>query len=206
MQDALSCGSWYFDCACTMPRLYFSSSLLALFLHSSGSLPALAIHGSFHWVRHEVARTVVCYGYIVNRPALPSAASIGTGATGNGRVGSCRDNVPRPQRGGAAREVGSVAASVKAVGVLAGMTRPTDVNCRKYRQTSTSPRCCQARTQMAHSQVVGLQYARQRPHASRPLPVSAWQRNRNRFWPDFSEVERSRAGMQAKLFNVRSWQ
>ena len=38
----------------------------------------------FHWVRHEVARTVVCYGYIVNKPAVPSAESIGTGVTGNG--------------------------------------------------------------------------------------------------------------------------
>ena len=45
-------------------------------------------------MRHEVARTVVCYGHIVNKPAVPSAESIGNGATGNGRVGSCRDNVP----------------------------------------------------------------------------------------------------------------
>ena len=29
-------------------------------------------------MRHEVARTVVCYGYIVNKPAVPSAESIGT--------------------------------------------------------------------------------------------------------------------------------
>ena len=45
-------------------------------------------------MRHEVARTVVCYGHIVNKPAVPSAESIGASMTGNGRVGSCRDNAP----------------------------------------------------------------------------------------------------------------
>ena len=38
-------------------------------------------------MRHEVARTGVCYGYIINKPAVPPAASIGTGVTGKGRVG-----------------------------------------------------------------------------------------------------------------------
>ena len=85
-------------------------------------------------MRHEVARTVVCYGYIVNKPAVPSAESIGTGVIGNGRVGSCRDNVPPPSRGENNREVVCVAASVKAVGGLGWMTRPTQVNCRKHRQ------------------------------------------------------------------------
>ena len=85
-------------------------------------------------MRHEVARTVVCYGYIVNEPAVPSAESIGTGVTGNGRVGSCRDNVPHPRGCGNGREVVSVTASVKAVGGLGWMTRPTHVNCRKHRQ------------------------------------------------------------------------
>jgi hypothetical protein len=79
-------------------------------------------------------RTVVCYGYIVNKPAAPSAESIGTGVTGNGRVGSCRDNVPLPFGCGNGREVVSVAASVKAVGGLDWMTRPTQANCRKHRQ------------------------------------------------------------------------
>src|SRR5271166_4597064 len=86
-------------------------------------------------MRHEVARTVVCYGHIVSKPAVPSAESIGTGATGNGRVGSCRDNAPHPSGCGNDREVVSVTASVKAVGGLDGMTRPTQVNCRKHRQT-----------------------------------------------------------------------
>ena len=27
----------------------------------------------FCWARHEVARTIVCYGYIINKPAVPSA-------------------------------------------------------------------------------------------------------------------------------------
>ena len=85
-------------------------------------------------MRHEVARTVVCYGYIVNKPAVPSAESIGTGVTGNGRVGSCRYNVPPPSRDGNDRKVVSVTASVKAVGGLDWMTRPTQVNCRKHRQ------------------------------------------------------------------------
>ena len=85
-------------------------------------------------MRHEVARTVVCYGYVVNKPVVPSAESIGTGVTGNGRVGSCRDNVPLPSGSGNDREVVSVTASVKAVGELDGMTRPTQVNCRKHRQ------------------------------------------------------------------------
>jgi hypothetical protein len=110
-------------------------------------------------MRHEVARTVVCYGYIVNKPAVPSAASIGTGVTGNGRVGSCQDNVPPPARCGNNREVISVAASVKAVGGLDGMTRPIYVNCRKHRQASTSQRRCQAPTKTVRSQVAGLQYA-----------------------------------------------
>ena len=85
-------------------------------------------------MRHEVARTVVCYGYIVNKPAVPSAESIGTGVTGNGRVGSCRDNVPHSSECGNGREVVSVAASVKAVGGLDWVTRPTQVNRRKHRQ------------------------------------------------------------------------
>ena len=97
-------------------------------------------------MRHEVARTVVCYGYIVNKPAVPSAASIGTGVAGNGRVGSCRDNVPLPSRCADDREGIFVAASVKAVGGLDGRTRPTQVNCRKHRQTLTSQRRCQAPT------------------------------------------------------------
>jgi len=37
--------------------------------------------------------TTVCYGFFVSKPAVPSAESIGTGATGNGRGGNCRDNV-----------------------------------------------------------------------------------------------------------------
>jgi hypothetical protein len=86
-------------------------------------------------MRHEVARKVVFYGYIVNKPAVPSAESIGTGVTGNGRVGSCRDNVPHPGGCGRDREVLSVTASVKAVGGLGGMARPTHVNRRKRRQT-----------------------------------------------------------------------
>src|SRR5665213_974365 len=49
-------------------------------------------------MRHEVARTVVCYGYIVNKPAVPSAESIGTGVTGNGRVGSRWNKVQTLQR------------------------------------------------------------------------------------------------------------
>jgi len=118
-------------------------------------------------VRHEVARTVVCYGYIVNKPAVPSAESIGTGVTGNGRVGSCRDNVPPPSGCGSDREVISVTASVKAVGGLDGMTRPTHVNCRKHRQASTSQRRCQAPTKMVCSQVAGLQYASTRTHDCR---------------------------------------
>ncbi len=85
-------------------------------------------------MRHEVARTVVCYGYIVNKPAVPSAESIGTGVTGNGRVGSCRDNVPLPSGCGNDREVVSATASVKAVGGLDWMTCPTQVNRRKHRQ------------------------------------------------------------------------
>jgi hypothetical protein len=69
-------------------------------------------------VRHEVARTVVCYGYFINKPAVPSVESIGTGATGNGQVGSCRDNVPHPSGCGNGREDISAAASVKVVGGL----------------------------------------------------------------------------------------
>ena len=86
-------------------------------------------------MRHEVARTVVCYGHIINKPAVPSAASIGTGVAGNGRVRSCPDKAPHPTGCGNDCEVVSVTASVKAVGGLDGMTRPTDVNCRKHRQT-----------------------------------------------------------------------
>ena len=85
-------------------------------------------------MRHEVARTVVCYGYIVNEPAVPSAESIGTGVTGNGWVGSCRDNVPPLIEAGNVREDVFLTASVKAVGGLGCMTRPTHVNCRKHRQ------------------------------------------------------------------------
>ena len=85
-------------------------------------------------MRHEVARTVVCYGHIVNKPAVPSAESIGTGVTGNGRVGSCRDNVPPLIEAGNVREDVLLTASVKAVGGLDWMTRPTHVNCRKHRQ------------------------------------------------------------------------
>jgi hypothetical protein len=70
----------------------------------------------------------------MNKPAVPSAESIGTGGTGNGRVGSCRDNVPHLLGCGNDREVVSVTASVKAVGGLDWMTRPTHVNCRKHRQ------------------------------------------------------------------------
>ena len=68
---------------------------------------SLPVYWHFHWMRHEVARTVVCYGYVVNKPAVPSAESIGTGVTGNGRVGSCRDNVPPPSGCGIDREVSS---------------------------------------------------------------------------------------------------
>jgi hypothetical protein len=85
-------------------------------------------------MRHEVARTVVCYGYIVNKPAVPSAESIGTGATGNGWVGSRRDNVPPLIEAGNIREDVFLTASVKAVGGLGWMTCPTHVNCRKHRQ------------------------------------------------------------------------
>lgn len=56
----------------------------------------------------------------VNKPAVPSAASIGTGATGNGRVGSCRDNEPPPSGCARGREARCVTASVKAVGGLDG--------------------------------------------------------------------------------------
>ena len=110
-------------------------------------------------MRHEVARTVVCYGYIINKPAVPSAESIGTGATGNGQVGSCRDNVPHPSGCGNGREDISATASVKVVGGLDGMICPTYVNCRKHRQASTSQRRCQAPTKMVCRQVAGLQYA-----------------------------------------------
>jgi hypothetical protein len=78
-------------------------------------------------MRHEVARTVVCYGYIINEPAVPSAESIGTSATGNGRVGSCQDNAPHPIGCGNDCEVVSVTASVKAVGGLDWMTRPSSL-------------------------------------------------------------------------------
>ena len=91
-------------------------------------------------MRHEVARTVVCYGYIINEPAVPSAESIGTSATGNGRVGSCQDNAPHPIGCANDCEVVSVTASVKAVGGLDWMTRPTQVNCRKHRQMLNEPK------------------------------------------------------------------
>jgi hypothetical protein len=39
------------------------------------------------------------------------------------------------------------------------VTRPTQVNCRKHRQASTSQRRCQAPTKTVRSQVAGLQYA-----------------------------------------------
>jgi len=65
-------------------------------------------------MRHEAARTIVCHGYFVNKPAVPSAGSIGTSVTGNGRVGSCRDNVPPPLVR-SDREEASEAASVRAV-------------------------------------------------------------------------------------------
>ena len=94
-------------------------------------------------MRHEVARTVVWYGHILNKPAVPSAASIGTSATGNGRVGSCRDNVSPSARCGNNREVVSVTASVKAVRELDGMTRPTELGPLRSRRNSkprTAPR------------------------------------------------------------------
>jgi hypothetical protein len=71
-----------------------------MFAHNSSvivtypNLFNLIIYWQIYWMRHEVARMVVCYGYIVNKPAVPSAESIGTGVAGNGWVGSCRDNVP----------------------------------------------------------------------------------------------------------------
>ena len=60
-------------------------------------------------------------------------SSLGTGATGNGRVGSCRDNAP-PLRQGNLREESSKTASVNAVGGPDGRTRPTQVNCHTHRQ------------------------------------------------------------------------
>ena len=67
--------------------------LLYLLTNARGGARAMVVEIDMG-VRHEVAPTVVCYGHIVNKPAVPSAESIGTGVTGNGRVGSCRDNVP----------------------------------------------------------------------------------------------------------------
>ena len=51
----------------------------------------------------------------------------------------------------------SVTASIKAVGGLDRMTCPTQVNCRKHRQSLTSQRCCEAPTKMVRSQVAGFQ-------------------------------------------------
>ena len=75
-----TCGSSTRQYACTTKQVLTKYSPIT---HS------LLGYWHFHWLRHEVARTVVCYGHIVNKPAVPSAESIGTGATGNGRVGSC---------------------------------------------------------------------------------------------------------------------
>ena len=57
------------------------------------------------------------------------------------------------------REVVPVAASVKAVGGLDWMTRPTQVNCCKHRQTWRAKDAVQAPTKMVRSQAVRLQYA-----------------------------------------------
>ena len=57
------------------------------------------------------------------------------------------------------REVVLVAASVKAVGGLDLMTRPTQVNSCKASSNVGSQRRCQALTKMVRSQAVRLQYA-----------------------------------------------
>jgi hypothetical protein len=106
----------------------------------------------FCWMRHEVARTVVCYGHIVNKPAVPSAESIGTGVTGNGRVGSCRDNVPHPSGCGNDCEIVSVTAIVKAVGGLDWMTRPNPDELPQASSNVSSQRRGQGPTKMVRSQ------------------------------------------------------
>lgn len=37
-----------------------------------------------------------CYGYVRNKPSVPSAAYIGSAVAGNGRVVSCRDEARQP--------------------------------------------------------------------------------------------------------------
>ena len=61
--------------------------------------------------------------------------SIGTGVAGNGWVRSCRNNVPRLQGRRGDREETSKTASIKAVRGLDRMASPTQVNCRKHRQS-----------------------------------------------------------------------
>jgi hypothetical protein len=53
-----------------------------------------SVTGTFTGRDMRLLEQMFCYGYIVNKPAVPSAESIGTGVAGNGRVRSCRDNAP----------------------------------------------------------------------------------------------------------------
>lgn len=76
-------------------------------------------------MRHEAARTIVCHGYFVNKPAVPSAGSIGTSVTGNGRVGSCRDNVPPPLGGSARRPRGGLGTGKTPIVNIAGFEHRT---------------------------------------------------------------------------------
>ena len=70
--------------------------------------------------------------------------SSGTGATGNGRVRSCRDNIAGVHSPRRIREMKASAASTKAAGQLDWRASPTQVNWVTHRDQQQCQRCCQA--------------------------------------------------------------
>ncbi len=70
--------------------------------------------------------------------------SSGTGATGNGRVRSCRDNIAGVHSPRRIREMKASAANTKAAGQLDWRASPTQVNWVTHRDQQQRQRCCQA--------------------------------------------------------------
>ena len=70
--------------------------------------------------------------------------SRGTGATGNGRVRSCRDNIAGVHSPRRSREMKAAVTSTKVAGQLDWRVSSTKVNWNTHRDQQLSQRCCQA--------------------------------------------------------------
>jgi hypothetical protein len=82
----------------------------------------------------KAAFVIVQYDHRITEPAVPSAEPIGTGATGNGRVRSCRNNSQRLW-GAESRASGSLGLAASMLARGTGLvTSPIHMNCLRRRE------------------------------------------------------------------------